>query len=67
MKSFALINNHKQWKVSYGEYTFWKLCARWFVDYGSSLLLVRDGELRNELEERLLKVKYGTSNYCDGN
>lgn len=67
MKSFVLVNNHKQLKVSYGEHTFWKLGARWFVDYGRSLLLVPNGELRNELEERLRKAKYDRSNYCDGN
>lgn len=67
MKSFVVVNHHRQWKVSYGENEYWKIGARWFVDNGHTLTLVPAGELRNELEERLLKVKYGTSNYCDGN
>ena len=67
MKSFVLVNNHKQCKVSYGENEYWKIGARWFVDNGHTLTLVPAGELRNELEERLLKVKYDISNYCDGN
>ncbi len=30
MKSFAIIHNHKQWKVSYGEHTYWKLGSAWY-------------------------------------
>ncbi len=30
MKSFAIIHNHKQWKVSYGEHKYWKLDAAWY-------------------------------------
>lgn len=67
MKSFVLVNNHKQWKVSYGENTYWKIGARWFKDYGDTLILIPDSVLRNELEEKLNKVKFDMSNYCDGN
>lgn len=66
MKSFVVVNHHRQWKVSYGEGTYWKIGARWFEDYGDALIFISDNVLRNELEERLSKIKYDRDNYCDG-
>ena len=52
MKSFAIINNHKQWKVSYGEHTYWKLGAAWFKlsEDHKSMTLVSSVE-KYELEQ----------------
>lgn len=52
MKSFAIIHNHKQWKVSYGEHIYWKLGSAWYKlsEDHKSMQLVSSDE-RKEIEE----------------
>ncbi len=52
MKSFAVFNHHKQWKVSYGEHIYWRLGAGWFrASEDHKTLTLVEGEERAELEK----------------
>ena len=52
MKSFAILHNHKQWKVSYGEHTYWKLGAAWYrLSDDHKYMQLVSAEDRKELEE----------------
>lgn len=57
MKSFTVLNNFRQYKVSYGDYVYWKLGNKWYADYHDNhlALLTRttDANLIDALETNL--------------
>jgi len=64
MKSFAVINHYKQWKVSYGEHIYWKLGAAWYrlsKDHKSMQLVPIGDKEYQELEVAWFKSiqRYG--------